>query len=109
MRCLAHDIGAFVSQRGRGTGTTGPTFSVLPIFITRLRGRVGARSGSPGESPCHLAPPASPGSSGEPCGFSGLVWTLRRASNGKAELALSPQTLEIPAVTALVTRVDAKI
>lgn len=33
--CLVCDIGAFILQRGRGTGTAGPTFSVLS-FLTRI-------------------------------------------------------------------------
>ena len=66
-------------------------------------------AGSPGSALQQHMPSASPVSSGKPGGFSALIWTLSHASNGEAELAISPQTLEITAVIALVTRVDMKI
>lgn len=120
MQCLARDTGAFILQRpcsGKGTGTAVPTFSNLPLQCLYLsfacKGeRVGgwvATTGSLGSALRQHMPSASPGSSGGPGGFSGLIWTLNHASNCKAELAISPQTLKITAVIALVTRVDMKI
>lgn len=84
----------------------------VPVFIICLQGWERGWvpiAGSPGSTLEQHTPSASLGSPGKPGGSSGLVWTLSHASNCEAELAVSLQTLEITAVTALVTRVDMKI
>lgn len=118
MWCVSCATGAFISPRpcrGKGTGMAVPTSPIyLPLQCPYLsfscKGeRVGgcpllAARGAPCSSTCRQHPREALGNQ-----VVSLVWTLSHASNCEAEPATSPQTLEIIAVIALVTRVDMKI